>query len=104
MASVCVIGVTGMITSGGRGGLERRPVYFVLPENGFSWENSPQVLFLKIVRQGGSLGSTAHSGGADAVIQRQLEKFAPTRQTCGWQRDCEGAVKKSKSPEKEWND
>lgn len=53
---------------------------------------------------GGSLGSTAHSGGADAVIQRQLDKFAPTRQTCGWQRDSEGAVKKSESPEKEWND
>lgn len=104
MASVCVIGVTGMITSGGHGGVEQRQVYFVLPENGFSWEKSPQVLFLKIVRQGGSLGSIAHSEGADAVIQRQLEKFAPTQQTCGWRRDSEGAVKTSESPEKEWND
>lgn len=44
--------------------------------------------FLKIVRQGGggSLGSTAHPGAVDAVdavIQRQLEKFAPTQQTGG---------------------
>lgn len=89
-----------MITSGGRGGLEQRQVYFVLPENGYSWENSPRVLFLKIVRQGGP-SEVQHTR---EVIQRQLEKFAPTHQTCGWQRDSEGAVKTSESPEKEWND
>lgn len=69
-----------MGASGGHGGLEQQ---LVLPENIFSWDNRPQMSFLKIVRRGGSLGSTAHPGAVDAVIQRQLEKFAPTQQTGG---------------------
>lgn len=87
VASACVISVTGMVTSGGRGGLEQRQVYFVLPEKWIFMGKQPSGVVSENSETGGgwSLGSTAHSGGVDTVIQRQLEKFAPTQQTGGWQ-------------------
>lgn len=52
LASACVIAAMGMIIKGGHGGLEQQQVYFVLTANGFPCENRPQMLLLKIVRQG----------------------------------------------------